>query len=403
MRRSPKIRPHAKGIAAAALSALLLGACAVGPTWRGPPPVDTGSGWTLPTADAQASVDLASWWTSLHDPVLDRLVEVALSGNLDLRQAQARIREARALRDRAGGGYAPVVDAGGSVTRRRQSENGPLPIGSIPGLQRDQTIYDAGFDASWEIDLFGGTLTYSAGVEVPLTVTLAPPPGFPGNAEFLCTNVQGQLSQAGATLLLMPDDLVPALLWGAIADLLDSSLQANDTMRAAYARSRFEQHIELASIYPSILAARVAEVDTYVDAVETLDSYMPQWEVTNSDPSIVATAGQNLVAFPNIDLNYITVLMVANAPLPTAPTDPVPVGAEVLDVVIDYAAHAASFKMGGAEFEATMPLFKSIIELAGHRNAEIRALSTFRDVLYGRTHRDQQFALLERDLGKVSS
>src|SRR5574337_407855 len=153
MRRSPKIRPHAKGIAATALSALLLGACAVGPTWRGPPPVDTGSGWTLPTADAQASVDLATWWTSLHDPVLDRLVEVALSGNLDLRQAQARIREARALRDRAGGGYAPVVDAGGSVTRRRQSENGPLPIGSIPGLPRFQTI----FDASCEIDLFGGT------------------------------------------------------------------------------------------------------------------------------------------------------------------------------------------------------------------------------------------------------
>ncbi len=157
MRRSPNIRPHAKGMAAATLSALLLGACAVGPDYRHPPPVDTGSGWTLPTADAQASVDLAAWWRSLNDPILDRLVEVALSGNFDLRQAQARIREARALRDRAGGGYAPVVNASGSVTRRRQSENGPLPIGSIPGLQRNQTIYDAGFDASWEIDLFGGT------------------------------------------------------------------------------------------------------------------------------------------------------------------------------------------------------------------------------------------------------
>lgn len=276
------------------------------------------------------------------------------------------------------------------------------PWGTPGPLMRSDEQATGSYQSTWFQTQPGDTLTYSAGVEVPLTVTLAPPPGFPGNAEFLCTNVQGQLSQAGATLLLMPDDLVPALLWGAIADLLDSSLEANDTMRAAYARSRFEQHIELASIYPSILAARVAEVDTYVDAVETLDSYMPQWEVTNSDPSIVATAGQNLVAFPNIDLNYITVLMVANAPLPTAPTDPVPVGAEVLDVVIDYAAHAASFKMGGAEFEATMPLFKSIIELAGHRNAEIRALSTFRDVLYGRTHRDQQFALLERDLGKVS-
>lgn len=157
MKRSPDIRPHAAGTIVAALTALLLGACAVGPDYRQPPPVDTGSGWTQPTGDAQASVDLATWWTSLNDPVLDRLVNVALSGNLDLRQAQARIREARALSDRAAGGYAPVVDASGGVTRRRQSENGPLPIGSIPGLERDQTIYDVGFDASWEIDLFGGT------------------------------------------------------------------------------------------------------------------------------------------------------------------------------------------------------------------------------------------------------
>ncbi|HUX30151.1 MAG TPA: efflux transporter outer membrane subunit [Thiobacillus sp.] len=157
MKRSPNLRPHAAGTAITALSALLLGACAVGPDYRNPPPVDTGSGWTQPTEDARASVVLATWWRSLNDPILDRLVDVALAGNPDLRQAQARIREARALRDRAAGDYAPVVDASGSVTRRRQSENGPLPINSIPGLERDQTIYDAGFDASWEIDLFGRT------------------------------------------------------------------------------------------------------------------------------------------------------------------------------------------------------------------------------------------------------
>lgn len=157
MRRLPNIRPHAAGTAVTALSALLLGACVVGPDYRNPPPVDTGSGWTQPTEDARASAALATWWTSLNDPVLNRLVDVALSGNPDLRQAQARIREARALRDRATGDYAPVVDTGGSVTRRRQSENGPLPINSISGLERDQTIYDVGFDASWEIDLFGRT------------------------------------------------------------------------------------------------------------------------------------------------------------------------------------------------------------------------------------------------------
>jgi NodT family efflux transporter outer membrane factor (OMF) lipoprotein len=144
-------------VAAVALGALLLGACAAGPDYRGPPPVDTGSGWTQPDRAAPAPVGLSTWWTTLGDPTLDRLVTTALADNLDVRQAQARIAEERALRDHAAGGLAPAIGTGGSVTRRRQSENGPLPIGAIPGMARDQTIYDAGFDAGWEIDLFGRT------------------------------------------------------------------------------------------------------------------------------------------------------------------------------------------------------------------------------------------------------
>lgn len=141
--------------AALILASALLSACAVGPQYRAPPPVDTGSGWIRPSAQTAKSVDLARWWTTLGDPVLDRLIDKALAENLDLRQAAARIDEARALRDRAAGGRAPLVDASASVNRRRQSENGPLPIGSIPGLDATQTIHDAGFDAAWEIDLFG--------------------------------------------------------------------------------------------------------------------------------------------------------------------------------------------------------------------------------------------------------
>ena len=157
MTRPSNRRHDAPRMAAVALGTLLLGACAAGPDYRGPPKVDTGSGWTRSDATAQAPVDLSTWWTTLGDPTLDRLVATALSDNLDLRRAQARIAEERALRDRAAGGYAPTVGAGASVTRRRQSQNGPLPIGSIPGLARDQTIHDAGFDAAWEIDLFGAT------------------------------------------------------------------------------------------------------------------------------------------------------------------------------------------------------------------------------------------------------
>jgi NodT family efflux transporter outer membrane factor (OMF) lipoprotein len=151
------LRRHASRTPAVVLGALLLGACAAGPNYRGPPSVDTGRGWTQPADAVQPAPDLAAWWTTLGDPTLDRLAGTALSDNLDLRQAEARIREARALRDRTAGGHAPSVGASGSVTRRGQSENGPLPIGSIPGMERNQTIHEVGFDASWEIDLFGRT------------------------------------------------------------------------------------------------------------------------------------------------------------------------------------------------------------------------------------------------------
>src|SRR3546814_13606223 len=88
--------------------------------------------------------------------MLEALVDEALAENLDLYQAVARVDEARAVRDRVAGGRAPVVEAGASVNRRRQSANGSLPIAAIPGMDTTQTIHDVGFDAAWELDLFGG-------------------------------------------------------------------------------------------------------------------------------------------------------------------------------------------------------------------------------------------------------
>lgn len=139
-----------------ALSSVLLTACTtVGPDYHEPPPVDIGSDWSLPLANEAGAAGLAHWWSAMSDPVLDRLITTALTQNLDLRQAAARIDEARAQRDRVVGEALPTATAGASVNRRRQSENSSLPIGSMPGLDATQSIYDAGFDAGWEADLFG--------------------------------------------------------------------------------------------------------------------------------------------------------------------------------------------------------------------------------------------------------
>lgn len=138
----------------AAVPLIALAACTVGPDHRPPAFSATAAPWIAP-ADA-APVDLA-WWRGLNDPLLTRLVETVVARNLDLREAEASLRVARADRDAAAGRRLPTINAAGSVTTNRLSENGQIPIGAIPGFDRNLNLFDAGFDASWEIDLWGRT------------------------------------------------------------------------------------------------------------------------------------------------------------------------------------------------------------------------------------------------------
>jgi NodT family efflux transporter outer membrane factor (OMF) lipoprotein len=99
----------------------------------------------------------ASPWQSLGDPVLTDLIDAAVAHNLDLREAQANLRQARAQRDAVAGRRLPELNATGSVTKEELSDNGELPVRQIPHFGREFSLYDVGFDASWEIDFWGGT------------------------------------------------------------------------------------------------------------------------------------------------------------------------------------------------------------------------------------------------------
>ena len=138
-----------RGACVAALLAVALGGCAaVGPDYS-EPQLAVPAGWSAGTGtDAMDAVLLARWWHGFGDPVLDRLVADALAANLDLAQARARLREARARRGVAGAALMPSVDASLSGSRSRSSGQ------SGSGSTRE--LYSAGFDASWELDVFGG-------------------------------------------------------------------------------------------------------------------------------------------------------------------------------------------------------------------------------------------------------
>src|SRR5436190_2976966 len=145
----------------AALAALVLAGagCMVGPNYRRPDVVTPPSwGELAPTAppagrsDAIADGTPTAWWTTFDDELLTSIVARTVQSNLTLQQAEARVREARASRRIAAADLWPQVEASGSYTRERTSKNGL----SVGGSGRVFNLFQAGFDANWEVDVFGG-------------------------------------------------------------------------------------------------------------------------------------------------------------------------------------------------------------------------------------------------------
>ncbi len=91
--------------------------------------------------------ELSRWWTVFNDPVLEALMERARLNNRDVKQADARLRKARAQRELAKAERMPTVNATASASRSRSSEK--------TGSGKTSSTYANGFDASWEADLFG--------------------------------------------------------------------------------------------------------------------------------------------------------------------------------------------------------------------------------------------------------
>jgi NodT family efflux transporter outer membrane factor (OMF) lipoprotein len=148
---------------ASAVFLLILAGCTVGPNYQRPE-TPAPAAWQEGRQDRidTQTAEIAQWWQEFNDPLLNSLVERAVQANLDLRIAEARIREARAALGVAGAEFWPTLDVSGSYTRNRASENavGSPGQGAVAapsgGRQPEQNFFKTGFDAGWEIDVFGG-------------------------------------------------------------------------------------------------------------------------------------------------------------------------------------------------------------------------------------------------------
>ncbi len=134
------------------LATLLAGCAPVGPNYQ-PPAVQLSENWQeqadVVTKQALESDKLSRWWQQLEDPVLDDLIIQAFDNNLDLEAAKSRVRAARARYGMSDASFFPVIDNNTGFQQQRKS-------GEVYSSHSTSELYKIGFDAAWELDLFGG-------------------------------------------------------------------------------------------------------------------------------------------------------------------------------------------------------------------------------------------------------
>lgn len=134
------------------LATLGLGGCMVGPVYR-PPTTRVAPGFTAAAANGTDEAALSRWWTNYGDTRLEQLVARGIAHNYDLRIAEANLRQARALYRLARFDRLPTVRSGAAYSTQLQS-SAAAPSGATHD-QRQGELFDAGFDATWELDFFG--------------------------------------------------------------------------------------------------------------------------------------------------------------------------------------------------------------------------------------------------------
>lgn len=170
------------------LTAALMVGCKVGPDYKAPQ-INLDDQWgengrepttqistTNPSKISSRPVPLVEWWTTFHDPQLDDLIQKAVAQNLNVQQAELRIREARSQRNIAQSGLWPTVTNNDAYAHARLSKNSPFSSGGSSsssgsssgggasggssggggGSPSEFNLYQLGFDAIWELDVFGG-------------------------------------------------------------------------------------------------------------------------------------------------------------------------------------------------------------------------------------------------------
>lgn len=277
--------------------ALMAAGCTVGPD-HVEPAMAVASSWSSPQEQDARKSSLVGWWRRFDDPVLNGLIEEASASNTDVAQAVARLRQARETAVQTGAARLPTVDFSASATRSRSS------LGSLgsaaTSLGRDHVTSDSfalGFDAKYELDIFGGrrrdverTNASAQAYEADFADTLLTLHGDVASYYVDLRGYQARLAVARRTVALRQDSLSLARAkaragTGAELDAVQAQAELENAQAAI---PPLEQSAREALLRLAVLTGQTpAALEARVGAERPIPALA---ETVNPDPPVVALA-----------------------------------------------------------------------------------------------------------------
>lgn len=243
------------------------------------------------------------------------------------------------------------------------------------------------YEPDWTTAPQGPPQTYLCNAEPPLSFDVDRIPPVPGQYEVITVIMGRPFLTTADSLIGIPDDWSWVVKFGALSDLLNRENLAKDPLRAEYCYQRYQQGLALLNAAAALLELRVNNIPLDLDSVRNGDYFNPGWQATVAGPPQSGyVAGLNLIGInprPDSSTAYsVTARVVQNAPVPTNLSDKIQLSREDYDAVLDYAQHLAAFKLGGAEFSDSMPLFNHFLKRAALYNSKIAATSELYKTMY---------------------
>ena len=218
----------------------------------------------------------------------------------------------------------------------------------------------------------------------PLAMDVDTGPNVAGRYDVLALMAGKPFNPPTSTLMGVPDDWTWIAKWGALSDLLARESEATDRQRAAYCLRRYQDGLKIMKASNWLLSGTINGIPVDTPSVDEMDAYATEWESTaNPWPSIV-TAGMDFLAPCPLGSppRGVSLVLVGNAPVPSADADFVQVSQDVFDAVLDYAQWLANFKMGGEDWQGSQDLERNFFTVALQTNTRLSKMGLFSDMLH---------------------